>query len=52
MGTGKNYSDYPYTDYFDSDRVNYTDGRMPSKERALALIGNGVAKIFMFSDFD
>ncbi len=56
-GFGRDYNQYPYGDYrtnndFISYPLNYTDDRIPEKERVLAVIINGVAKVYRFSHFE
>jgi len=56
-GTGRNYDDYPYGDYRTNQSsinfpINYIDDRVPNKERVLAVIVNGGAKVYRFTDFN
>ena len=55
-GTGRNYDDYPYGDYRDSERINFpvnvTDNRVSPKERVLGILINDSVKVYRFGDFD
>jgi hypothetical protein len=56
-GFGRDYDQYPYGDYrtnndFIAYPLNFTDDRIPEKERVMAVIINGVAKVYRFSHFE
>lgn len=56
-GFGRDYDLYPYGDYrtnndFISYPLHYTDDRVPQKERVLAVLINGVAKVYRFEHFE
>ncbi len=55
-GFGRDYDQYPYGDYrtnndFISYPLNFNDDRVPNKERVMAVIINGRAKVYRFSHF-
>ncbi len=55
-GYDRDYNLYPYLDYREDDwllfPVEHDDGRLPRKERVLAIIHNDQAKVYRFSDLD
>lgn len=56
-GFGRDYDQYPYGDYrtnndFISYPLNFRDDRIPNKERVMAVIINGRAKVYRFSHFE
>jgi hypothetical protein len=55
-GFNRDYNLYPYGEYRTNDvisyPVNYEDTRVPGKERVLAVIIDGKAKVFRFGDFE
>lgn len=56
-GYGRNYNAYPYGDYRTNNNrflfpVEPVDGRLPAKERVLAVIDSDEAKVYRFSQFE
>lgn len=56
-GFDRNYNTYPYGDYRTNHEkllfpVSPNDERMPSKERVLAVIDDGKAKVYRFNNFE
>ena len=55
-GQDRDYGEYPYGDYitnhdFISYPIAFEDARIPSKERVHAVVKDGKARIYRFSDF-